>query len=110
MSKSKITRSWIRWDSGPMTVPLAVPSDLLSRKKHDVLTDIKQTVTLRELAERRIITKGLNGSAAWLRTKVGVFPIEIELQQSQDVYQMIVKVTYRPSPPVPEVVYERYEP
>jgi hypothetical protein len=27
-----------------------------------------------------------------------------------DVYEMHVKVTYRPLPPVPEVVYERQEP
>jgi hypothetical protein len=67
-------------------------------------------VTVRELAERRIITKGLNGAVAWLRAKVGMFPIDIQLQQVNDVYEMVVKVTYRPLPPVPEVVYERQEP
>lgn len=93
-----------------MTVPSAVPSDLLSRKEREVPMDIRRKIPFRELAERRIITKGLNGAAAWLRAKVGVFPIEIEMQQSHDVYQMVVKVTYRPLPPVPEIVYERQEP
>lgn len=93
-----------------MTVPSAIPSDLLSRQEREVPPSTKERITFRELAERRIITKGLNGAAAWLRAKVGVFPIEIEMQQCHDVYQMIVKVTYRPLPPVPEVVYERQEP
>ena len=67
-------------------------------------------IRLRELAERRIITKGLNGAAALLRAKVGVFPIEVQIEQRGDIYEMIVRVTYRPLPPVPEVVYERSEP
>ena len=69
----------------------------------------KRTIEFRELAERRIITKGLNGAAAWLRAKVGVFPIDIQFDQSGNVYEMVVKVTYRPLPPVPEIVYERQE-
>jgi len=84
-----------------------VPSELLSRQEREVPANIKGKIAFRELAERRIITKGLNGAAAWLRAKVGVFPIDIEMQQSGDVYEMVVKVTYRPLPPVPEIVYER---
>jgi hypothetical protein len=57
--------------------------------------DAKKTIQFRELAERRIITKGLNGAAAWLRAKVGVFPIDIQFEQRGDVYEMVVKVTYR---------------
>ena len=72
--------------------------------------DTKGKITFRELAERRIITKGLNGAAAWLRAKVGFFPIDVQIQQRDDVYEMVVQVTYRPLPPVPEVVYERQEP
>ncbi|MGD0177594.1 MAG: hypothetical protein ABSA50_12935 [Candidatus Bathyarchaeia archaeon] len=109
MSNSKIPASGIRWLSIPMTVPQVVPSDLLSRKEREAPTDTKQRISFRELAERRIITKGLNGAAAWLRAKVGVFPIDIEMQQCGDVYEMVVKVTYRPLPPMPEVVYERQE-
>ncbi|HXZ90340.1 MAG TPA: hypothetical protein VEG61_04695 [Candidatus Dormibacteraeota bacterium] len=45
-------------------------------------------VTLRELAERRIITKDLNGATPWLRAKVGVFPIDIQFQQRDDVYEL----------------------
>jgi hypothetical protein len=93
-----------------MTVPSAVPSDLLSREAREVASDTKGKVTLRELAERRVIVRSLNGAAAWLRAKVGMFPIDIELQQDDDVYEMVVKVTYRPLPPVPEVVYERQDP
>ena len=70
----------------------------------------KEKITFRELAERRIITKGLNGAAAWLRAKVGMFPIDIQFQQSDNIYEMTVKVTYRPLPPMPEIVYERQEP
>jgi len=92
-----------------MTVPLAVPSDILSRQRGEVPVDTKQKITFRELTERRIITKGLNGAAAWLRAKVGVFPIDIQIQQVDDIYEMVVKVTYRPLPPTPEVVYERQE-
>jgi hypothetical protein len=93
-----------------MTIPQVVPSDLLSRKEREVPANSKQTITFRELAERRIITKGLNGAAAWLRAKVGVFPIDVQIQQSGDVYEMVVQVTYRPLPPMPEIVYERQEP
>jgi len=93
-----------------MAVPSTVPSDILSRRERELPETAPKTVTLRELAERRIITKGLNGAAAWLRAKVGVFPIDIQIQQVDDVYEMIVRVTYRPLPPVPEVVYERREP
>jgi len=93
-----------------MTVPSIVPSDFLSKQERELPESTRKKVTLRELAERRIITKGLNGAAAWLRAKVGVFPIEIEMQQRDDVYEMVVKVTYRPLPPMPEVVYERQEP
>jgi hypothetical protein len=93
-----------------MTVPPAVPSDLLSTKERELRSTGPGKITLRELAERRIITKGLNGAAAWLRAKVGVFPIDIQIQQSGDVYEMVVRVTYRPLPPMPEVVYERQEP
>lgn len=52
----------------------------------------------------------LSGAAAWLRAKVGLFPIDIQFEQSGDIYEMIVKVTYRPLPPIPEIVYERHEP
>jgi len=93
-----------------MVVRSTVPSELLSRQRREIPAETKGTMTFRELAERRIIIKGLNGAAAWLRAKVGVFPIDIEIQQRGDVYQMIVQVTYRPLPPVPEVVYERPEP
>ena len=94
----------------PKNEPSVVPSELLSRKEREIPRDAKKTVQFRELAERRIITKGLNGAAAWLRAKVGFFPIDIEIEQVGDVYQMVVRVTYRPLPPVPEVVYERLEP
>jgi hypothetical protein len=93
-----------------MTVPQVVPSDLLSRKERQVPAGTKQTISFRELAERRIITKGLNGAAAWLRAKVGLFPIEIQIQQCGDVYEMVVRITYHPLPPMPEIVYERQEP
>jgi hypothetical protein len=89
-----------------MTVPPTVPSDLLSRKERELPRTAPNSITLRELAERRIITKGLNGAAAWLRAKVGLFPIEVQMQQQGDIYEMLVKVTYRPLPPVPEIVYE----
>jgi hypothetical protein len=49
-------------------------------------------------------------AAAWLRAKVGLFLIEVQMQQQGDVYEMVVRVTYRPLPPMPEVVYERQEP
>ena len=91
-----------------MTVPSTVPSDILSRQERELPENSRKKVTLRELAERRIITKGLNGAAAWLRAKVGGFPMDIQFQQVDDVYEMVVKVTYRP--PVSEVVYERREP
>jgi hypothetical protein len=94
----------------PMAVPLAVPSELLSKRERQLPEATGKTITFRELAERRIITKGLNGAAAWLRAKVGVFPIDIQIEQHDDVYEMVVKVTYRPLPPMPEVVYERKEP
>ena len=94
----------------PKNESSVVPSELLSRKEREVPRSGKKTIEFRELAERRIITKGLNGAAAWLRAKVGVFPIDIQFEQSGDVYEMVVKVTYRPLPPVPEVVYERLEP
>jgi len=90
-----------------MAVPPIVPSDILSRQERELPETSPQKVTLRELAERRIITKGLNGAAAWLRAKVGVFPIDIQFQQVDDVYEMVVRVTYRPLPPEPEIVYER---
>ena len=45
-------------------------------------------------------------AAAWLRAKVGVFPIDIQFEQRGEVYEMIVRVTYRPLPSVPEIVYE----
>ena len=45
-----------------------------------------------------------------MRAKVGIFPIDIEIEQRGDVYKMVVRVTYRPLPPMPEVVYERQEP
>jgi hypothetical protein len=93
-----------------MVVPSSVPSELLSRQERELPENSRKKVTLRELAERRIITKGLNGAAPWLRAKVGVFPIDIQFQQVDDIYEMVVKVTYRPLPPVPEVVYERHEP
>ena len=93
-----------------MTVEGTVPSDIPSNKGRDPSSTTGTKVTLRELAERRIITKGLNGAAAWLRAKVGMFPIDIQFKQVDDVYEMVVKVTYRPMPPVPEVVYERQEP
>ena len=92
-----------------MTVPSTVPSELLSRKERELPDPGRKKVTLTELAERRIITKGLNGAAAWLRAKVGVFPIDVQIEQRGDTYEMIVKVTYRPLPPMPEVVYERQE-
>jgi hypothetical protein len=44
-----------------------------------------------------------------LRAKVGVFPIEIQIEQRGDIYEMVVQVTYRPLPPMPEIVYERKE-
>ena len=93
----------------PKNEPSIIPSELLSRKERELPRSGKRTIEFRELAERRIITKGLNGAAAWLRAKVGVFPIEIEMGQSGDVYEMVVRVTYRPLPPVPEVVYERHD-
>jgi hypothetical protein len=92
-----------------MAVPSTVPSDLLSRQEREVPENSRKKVTLRELAERRIIVKGLNGAAAWLRAKVGVFPMDVTIEQRGDVYEMIVKITYRPLPPMPEVVYERHE-
>jgi len=99
--------------AAPSTVPKnelsVVPSELLSRKERELPRSGKKTIEFRELAERRIITKGLNGAAAWLRAKVGVFPIDIQFEQSGDVYEMVVRVTYRPLPPVPEVVYERHD-
>jgi hypothetical protein len=110
MSNSKIHVNGIQWVGRPMTVPSIVPSDLLSKQERELPESTRPKVTFRELAERRIITKGLNGAAAWLRSKVGVFPINIQIQQVDDVYEMVVKVTYRPLPPVPEVVYERQEP
>jgi hypothetical protein len=94
----------------PSDVPSVVPSDLLSRKEREMPPNAKKTIQFRELAERRIITKGLNGAAAWLRAKVGVFPIDIQIEQRGDLYEMIVRVTYQPLPPVPEIVYERREP
>jgi hypothetical protein len=100
----------LQWVRSPMDIPRAIPSDLLSRKERDIHAGTKQTVTFRELAERPIITKGLNGAAAWLRAKVGVFPIDVRIEQRDDVYEMLVRVTYRPLPPMPEVVYERQEP
>jgi hypothetical protein len=107
---SKIVARGTQYDSIPMTAPSVVPSDLLSRKESELPLTNPGKITLRELAERRIITKGLNGAAAWLRAKVGMFPIEVQFQQVDDVYEMVVKVTYRPLPPMPEVVYERQEP
>lgn len=109
MSNSKIDQPRTHSQCIPMAVPSVVSSELLSRREREVPGNIKGKITFRELAERRIITKGLNGAAAWLRAKVGVFPIDIEIQQSGDVYEMVVRVTYRPLPPVPEVVYERQE-
>jgi hypothetical protein len=106
MSKFKILASGRQWVSEPMTVPSTVPSDLLSRQERELPETSPKKVTLRELAERRIITKGLNGAAAWLRAKVGVFPMDIQFQQVDDVYEMVVRVTYRPLPPMPEIVYE----
>jgi len=94
----------------PKNEPSVVPSDLLSRKDREIPRNAKNTIQFRELAERRIITKGLNGAAAWLRAKVGLFPIDIQIEQRGDVYEMVVRVTYRPLPPLPEVVYERQEP
>lgn len=93
-----------------MTIPSAVPSDLLSKQEREVPENTKEEITFRELAERRIITKGLNGAAAWLRAKVGLFPIDVQIEQRDDVYEIVVKVTHRPLPLVPEVVYERHEP
>jgi hypothetical protein len=87
-----------------------VPSEVLSRKEREIPRNAKKTIEFRELAERRIITKGLNGAAAWLRAKVGVLPVDIQLEQRGDVYEMVVKVTYRPLPPMPEVAYERRDP
>jgi hypothetical protein len=110
MSNSKIFEIGIEWHSIPMTVPLLAPSDVLSGQRVEEPTKMRNQITFRELAERRIITRGLNGAAAWLRSKVGIFPIDIQLQQHDDVYEMIVRVTYRPLPPIPEVVYERQEP
>jgi len=92
-----------------MAVPSAVPSDILSRQDRELSENCGKKITFRELAERRIITKGLNGAAAWLRAKVGMFPIDIKLQQVEDVYEMVVKVTCRPLPPMPDVVYEQRE-
>jgi hypothetical protein len=92
-----------------MVVPSTVPSELLSNREREFPEAARKTVMFRELAERRIITKGLNGAAAWLRAKVGVFPIDVQIEQRGDTYEMIVKVTYRPLPPMPEVVYERQE-
>jgi len=94
----------------PKNEPSIIPSELLSRKEREIPRDAKKVIQFRELAERRIITKGLNGAAAWLRAKVGIFPIDIEIGQNGDVYEMVVKVTYRPLPPVPEIVYQRQEP
>jgi len=94
----------------PVATPSAVSSDSPPSQSGRGPSNSKQKITLRELAERRIITKGLNGAAAWLRAKVGMFPIDIQFQQVEDVYEMTVKVTYRPLPPMPEVVYERLEP
>ena len=93
-----------------MTVPSAARTDITSKQNSEEPSNTRQKITFRELAERRIITKGLNGAAAWLRAKVGMFPIDIQFQQVDDVYEMVVKVTYRPLPPMPEVVYERHEP
>jgi len=96
--------------AAPSDVPSVVPSELLSRKERELPRSGKKTIEFRELAERRIITKGLNGAAAWLRAKVGLFPIDIEIEQRGNVYEMRVRVTYRPLPPMPEIVYERQEP
>ena len=110
MSNTKILASGIQWNSVPMAIPLTVSSEVPPSQRGEIPVDTKRKITFRELSERRIITKGLNGAAAWLRSKVGVFPIDIQIRQVEDVYEMIVKVTYRPLPPVPEVVYERQEP
>ena len=94
----------------PVTVSSVVPSELLSMKERNISGNGTETIRLREIAERRIITKGLKGAAAWLMAKVGVFPIDVQIEQRDDVYEMVVRVTYRPLPSVPEVVYERQEP
>jgi hypothetical protein len=94
----------------PVAVSSIVPSELLSRKERNVSRNGKDTIRLREVAERRIIVKGLKGAAAWLMAKVGVFPIDVQIEQRGDIYEMVVKVTYQPLPPVPEIVYERQEP
>jgi hypothetical protein len=88
---------------------MAVPPTVPSTQRDEEPPRTKATITFRELAERRIITRGLNGAAAWLRAKVGVFPIDVQMEQHGDVYEMVVRVTYRPLPPMPEVVYERQE-
>ena len=93
-----------------MAVSSVVPSELLSRTEREISGNANETVKLRELAERRIITKGLKGAAAWLMAKVGVFPVDVEIKERGDVYQMVVTIRYRPLPSVPEVVYERQEP
>ncbi len=62
-----------------------VPSELLSRKERETPRDAKRTIEFKGLAERQIITQGLNGAVAWLRAKVGVFPVDIEIEQRDDI-------------------------
>ena len=63
-------------------------------------------ISVKELVERRYITKMLLGMMAWGRAKLTGFPFDAQIEQSGDVYRVTVTVKHIPLPIIPEVIHE----
>lgn len=63
-------------------------------------------ISLKELSERKYILKALKGGENWLRSKLAGFPIDVQEEQSGDVYRVTVTVKWIPLPLIPEVIQE----
>jgi hypothetical protein len=91
----------------PRTAEIATsPSaDRLYRKMRSENT--QGTVSFSELVERREIVRLLYGMVNWGRAKLAPWDVTAEVKEIGDTYEAVVRVTWKPLPPMPKVIYDR---
>lgn len=92
-----------------MPTSLSIERSTTDQNPRALSDNSRPQVTLRELMERRMLVRGLNGMIQWGKSKLDMFPFDAQVSKFNDIYQVVIKVQYVPLPIGPEIVYEKVE-
>jgi hypothetical protein len=62
-------------------------------------------ISIKELCERRMLLRLMRGCASWAQWKMGMWDVDTQFMEVGDIYQLVIRVRYKPLPETPLIDY-----